>query len=205
MSASDMALVKAIAAGDAEAMRALYDRHATPLFRYALGRTGDRAAAEDAVQETMLATWRGAARFREESSVRTWLFGICRNRLAERAKRREFKAEVVPIDRLGELSGGGATAAAVPETLDFWRAFDRLADEHREVILLVFHYGFSLRETADLLEIPVGTVKSRVHHARRRLEAALAGEAGEGSDEPPVSGVCEPGAAKRATEGRCGT
>ncbi len=193
MSESDRTLLERIASGDAGAMRALYDRHATPLFRYALGRTGNPGTAEDAVQETMLAAWQGAAGYRGEARVRTWLFGICRNKLAEQAKRagrREAPAAGRPAD-LAALTDLGATAPAGQDTverqaqgaIDFWRAFGRLSEEHREVVLLVFHYGFTQQETADILGIPEGTAKSRVHHARRRLRAALAEEgAGHGRE-----------------------
>jgi len=157
-------------------MRALYDRHATPLFRYALCRTGDWGAAEDAVQETMLAAWQGAAAYRGEARVRTWLFGICRNKVAEQARRARGKRASIPTGALATPAihdAGDSVERRAEGVADFWQAFGRLSQEHREVILLVFHYGFTLRETADMLRVPLGTVKSRTHNARRRLQAAL--------------------------------
>jgi len=168
-----------MASGDMGAMRALYDRHAASLFRYALCRTGSREAAEDVIQETMLAAWQGAAGYRGEAGVRTWLFGICRNKLAEQARRTGGVRTPVPAETLAAPAtpdAGDSVERQAQGAVDFWRAFGRLSQEHREVILLVFHYGFTLRETADMLGVPLGTVKSRTHNARRRLEAALGEE-----------------------------
>jgi len=164
----DRALLARIAEGDGEAMRVLYERHATHLYRFALARLGDSREAEDVVQETMLGVWRGASTYRGESQARTWLFGVCRNKLAERLKKRgrtERPLEWPP-------AAGGRPPE---ETAAFREAFARLSAEHREVLLLVFHYGFTQEETAGILGVPVGTVKSRAHYARRRLAEALEG------------------------------
>lgn len=178
MDVDDRDLVRRIALGDSRAMGVLYERHATALYRFALVRAGYPDVAEDVVQETMLAVWRGAAAFRGESPVRTWLFGICRNKVGEALRRRRVPGDetVMALRALdpetGSARGAGEQAEA---SVSFWEAFSVLSDEHREVLLLVFHHGFSLEETARIIGVPVGTVKSRTYHARRRLEAALNG------------------------------
>jgi RNA polymerase sigma-70 factor (ECF subfamily) len=160
-------LVRRVAEGDRRALGRLYDRYAGDLFAFALSRLGDRHGAEDAVQETILAAWQGAAGYRGESRVKTWLFAICRNKVLDWPRRREVPTE--PEDfRLGGGVGGGEV------DLDFWQSFGRLTDEQQEVILLVFHYGFAQEEVAGILGVPLGTVKSRLHYARRRLRELLA-------------------------------
>jgi len=184
----DAISLRRIAGGDPGAMRAFYEHHATQLYRFALARLGDAQEAEDVVQETMLAVWRGAAAYRGEARPRTWLFGICRNKVAERLKGRRATPRPLRWGEGGSVAVGGAPsglplgavsgtapAAAGEEALEFREAFAHLSGEHRELLLLVFHYGFTQEETAEILRIPVGTVKSRTYYARRRLKEALEG------------------------------
>jgi RNA polymerase sigma-70 factor (ECF subfamily) len=192
----DRVLVRRVAAGDRGAVRLLYERYADRLFRFALVRLGDRQAAEDAVQETMLAAWQGADGFRDESRVDTWLFGICRNKVLDHvrreARRREGPSAACSTGPAPDAWGSGPApdppgsgGAPDPGTsaVEFWEAFGRLDQDDRELLLLVFYCGFTQREVAQSLGVPVGTVKSRVYHARRRLGRALAdradGAAGE--------------------------
>lgn len=78
MSVGDLDLVQRIAAGDERALESLYARHAQSLLAYAQRMIGDRGAAEEALQDTFVAIWRGAGSFGQRSTVRTWIFGICR-------------------------------------------------------------------------------------------------------------------------------
>ena len=167
-------MVESIARGDRKAMCDLYERYATPLYRFALVRLGEAGAAEDVVQETMLGAWRGAAGFRGQSHVATWLFSICRNKIADvsRSPGAARALTVAPED----LSGHVGQAPQAGEGLHFWEAFTVLSESDQELILLVFYYGFSQKEVAGMLDIPLGTVKSRVFKARRRLREALEGE-----------------------------
>ncbi|MBM3472562.1 MAG: sigma-70 family RNA polymerase sigma factor [Armatimonadetes bacterium] len=165
MGTGEERLLKRIAAGESPAMRDLHETYADRLFRYALLRTRDRQLAEDVVQETMLAAWRSASAYRGASSVSTWLFGICRHKVAD-ALRRCPQAETRPLP---EAVAGDASA------IEFWETFDHLQPDDRELLLLVFHYGFSQREIGQIMDVPVGTVKSRTFYARRRLQALLQG------------------------------
>lgn len=172
-SADDQSLLRRIADRDRQAMRELCDRYADRLLRFAYPQLHDRQEAEDVVQETMLAVWQGAGTFRQASRPSTWVFGICRNKIGERLRRRR---ELQPLDGLPDLAAHGTPTA----TVELWQQFRLLSPEHREVLLLVFHQGFSQEEVAEMLGVPVGTVKSRTFHARRRLQALLeGGEPGE--------------------------
>ncbi len=167
-SVSDQALLGRIAGSDRRAMRQLYDRYADRLLRFAYPQLGDRQEAEDVVQETLLAVWQEAGTFRQASRASTWIFGICRHKVGDKLRRRR---EYQPLDSLPDRPAPGAPAT----TVELWRQLGRLSPEHREVLLLVFHQGFSQEEVAKMLGIPVGTVKSRTYHARRRLQALLDG------------------------------
>jgi len=172
MRASPAELVQAIASGETGAMRELYSQFADALFRFALLGLGDRDAAEDVVQETMLAAWRGVGGFRGESSVRSWFFGICRNQVALELRRRGHAPEPVPPDE----------DAPAPEPsvsrLEIEEAMGMLDVEQRQLLHLVYVEGLPQREVADVLGVPVGTVKSRLFSARERLRSLL------GEDEP---------------------
>jgi len=172
---SDEALLRAVAAGDAGALTRLYQRHAGALFGYLYRLAGDRMTAEEILQDTLLAVWRSAAAFEGRSKVTTWLFGVARRQAHNRLRGRSCPEPIgVPLpdrpdqgagpDELGIAAAGGTPLAA---------AIDRLPDHHRDVIALVFVAGLPLADVAEVLMIPVGTVKSRLHHARAAVAAAL--------------------------------
>jgi RNA polymerase sigma-70 factor (ECF subfamily) len=176
----DVTLLRAVAGGDAAALARLYERHATRLFGYLYRLAGDRMTAEEILQDTMLAVWRSADRYEGRSTVSTWLFGVARrqahNRLRTRPSPEPFHdppdvADATPgPDELAIAAAGGTPVAA---------AVDRLPDHHRDVVALVFVAGLPLADVAEVLAIPVGTVKSRLFHARAAVAAALAQEVSE--------------------------
>jgi RNA polymerase sigma-70 factor (ECF subfamily) len=168
---SDEKLVGLIAAGDGEALRQLYGRHSDRVFRFALARLGDEEDARDAAQETWMAVWQAAGTYRGASSVSTWLFGICRNKVGEILRRRSrAPAPGFPTAPAWVASAGEAAA-------ELWGCLGRMDEDDRELILLAFYLGLSQQEIAEVLGVPVGTVKSRTHYARRRLQELLDGGA----------------------------
>ncbi len=167
MEKEDRELLGRVRGGDPRAVEALYARFGDRLYRFALSRLRDRDAAEDAVQETIIAAWKGASAFRGGSAVSTWLFGICRNKVCDQLAARGPAVE--GLEWADSLPGAPMDASPIP----FWQAFAGLSQEHQELILLVFYCGFSQGETAEILGLPVGTVKSRTHYARRHLQRLL--------------------------------
>lgn len=159
----DLLLVQRMAAGDPHALDELYARHGPHLLAYLAGRLGDAGLAEEVLQDVMLAAWQHAAAFRGRARVRTWLLAIARRR-AINAHRRRQPAPAIPLDdesdRLAATdsppSGISDALASLPEAL-------------RETLELVFYHGLSGVEAAEVLGVPAGTVKSRLHHARARL------------------------------------
>ncbi len=166
----DALLMQQIAAGDQAAFRELYDRYANRLYRYALLHLRSSDAAEDAVQETLLAVWRQPTRYRAASSLSSFLFGICHHKVVDlmRKSSKEQPLEALPEAAAAQSSPEDRLAAA--------EALQALPDEMRSVLILAFYVGLSYEEIARTLSIPVGTVKSRVFTARKRLQISLAGQ-----------------------------
>jgi RNA polymerase sigma factor (sigma-70 family) len=172
---SDEALLRAVGAGDAGALTRLYERHAGALFGYLHRLAGDRMTAEEILQDTLLAVWRSAGTFEGRSKPTTWLFGVARRQAHNRLRGRpgpEPTGALLP-DRPDQGAGPDELAIAAAGGTPVAAAIDRLPDHHRDVIALVFVAGLPLADVAEVLTIPVGTVKSRLHHARAAIAAAL--------------------------------
>ena len=179
----DTALLKRIAGGDASALHALYAEYGQRLYAYACRLTNDPVLAEDVLQESLVAVWKGAGRYRGQGRVIAWLLGIVHNqaRLAIRRK---------PLPSLDGSDEEPASKAPLPDE-DFSRQEQRqfvleglrlLSPEHRTVLELVFYQGLSLNEVAQICAAPVGTVKSRLNYAKAQLRGIL-NRAGMGPEE----------------------
>ncbi|MGW0915867.1 RNA polymerase sigma factor [Streptomyces sp. NPDC002784] len=178
---ADAALLRAVAAGDSAAMAALYDRHAGWLHARLTRRCPDPEVVREVLQDTFVTVWRSAEAHRGEEAG-GWLWTIAARRLvdARRALERAARLETTPIDG---TQGGYEPAAAMPsaeervlaglEYGDVGTALDRISPELREVLRATVVDGLTTRETARLLGIPEGTVKSRAMRARAELRAAL--------------------------------
>ncbi len=174
----DPALVRQIGRGDAAAFRVLVELHGRYLYGIAHALTGNTADAEDLVQETFAAAANG--RFRGESSIRTWLVRILVRRAAmwRRSLRRRVSRE--PLDA-GRSESPTAEVVAPPETsatdarLDLAAMLECLSPEHRAVIVLRELEGMSYEEMAAALDVPRGTVESRLHRAREELRRRFEG------------------------------
>src|SRR5262249_2554579 len=133
---------------------------------------GDRALVEDALQEIFLNIWRSAGSFRNQSSVATWVFRIAHHQ-ALRARRRQDTSEQRDHGATDEHSHRsretGSRENAVIDRITLANALRQLSDKHRDVLELVFHYGFAPDEVANILAVAPGTVKSRISYARRAL------------------------------------
>ncbi|MEV0613481.1 RNA polymerase sigma factor [Nonomuraea sp. NPDC050404] len=173
--ADDEQALRGTEQGDRSALVTLYNRHAPALLAHLTLVTGDRGLAEEVLQDTMLAIWRNAGSFKNQSSVRSWIFSIARRQARDRLRRRRPK--VVSQELLSEHPA----AEPGPEDIVFDRAkaamvareIKRLSVVHREVLNLTFGTGLSLAETAAVLDVPIGTVKSRLSAARAALANAL--------------------------------
>ncbi|HEX8861719.1 MAG TPA: sigma-70 family RNA polymerase sigma factor [Actinomycetes bacterium] len=172
----DEVLVSRVADGDTAALAALYSRYRVGLFRFLERYAGDRMLAEEILQDTLLAVWRSAHAYAGRSSVRTWVFGIARRQAHNRLRARA--PEQVPLDRVAGWAdpapGPAERALAAAHREVIAEAFDGLGLEQREVLALAFAARITHREVAEILGVPVGTVKSRLHYARAALARVLA-------------------------------
>jgi RNA polymerase sigma-70 factor (ECF subfamily) len=142
--------------------------HARSLLRFALSLVRDRHHAEDLVQETLMKAWRSFHQFEPGTNCRAWLFRILVNARNREFSKRRTLVEVVNIDDV-ELPIRESASAST----EIRSAFDNLSPEHREVLTLGVVEGFTLRELSETLEMPVGTVMSRLSRARARLRELL--------------------------------
>ncbi len=180
---SDEVLLSAVARGDQAALRALYERHAAVMLRLIRRLTSDRSVAEEILQETWLAVWRSAAGFRGESSVRGWLLGVAR-----RQAHNHLRKSRPQLADLAEAQDVPDPAPSVEdqvvreaERAELLAAVRTLPGHLREVLALVLVEELAYPEVATVLAIPVGTVKSRMSHARKRLSGMLAARRLEGT------------------------
>jgi RNA polymerase sigma factor (sigma-70 family) len=168
----DTLLLAAVAEGSRDALESLYERHGLGLLRLLVTMLEDRALAEEALQNVMLAVWRGAKAFRGESLVTTWLFGIARRQALK--MRRDLRRQSPPAVPLDESLAAAPDDSAHFDALE--TALDQLPPDQQEALDLIYYRGCTVAEAATLLHIPEGTLKSRLFRARATLRLLLAKE-----------------------------
>ena len=160
---------------EAVAVRVLYDEHAPRLWCYVMGLTRDAARAEDVVQETLLRAWQHPEVTNDsERSAGAWLFTVARNMIIDERRSARFRKEVSPPDGSGvpEHAGPDEVNAALDRML-IGDAVAQLSPEHRAVVSRSYYQGWTTTQIANDLQIPEGTVKSRLHYAVRALRLTL--------------------------------
>jgi RNA polymerase sigma-70 factor (ECF subfamily) len=168
-----------ITLGREAALEQFYRHYHGQVFQFALRLVNNDADAAELTNETMLEVWRAAARFAGESRVRTWLFGIVNHRaidlLRRRRRRHEHADELIdvadeaPACNLSDVIGGAQDARHVRNCVQ------QLPERQKAVVHLAFFEDLSYPEVAQVLAVPIGTIKTRVMHAKQRLQHCLAG------------------------------
>lgn len=168
------------------AFRAIFELHHGSVARYLSARVGDRTAAEDLAAETFARAFAARASFRDEGhGVRAWLFRIATNLLHDEFRARARRGGL--LDRLRAVREPDGAGPALPADPALAAALRRLRREELEPILLHAWGELSYAEIAAALELPVGTVRSRIHRGRERLQGALGGAPSATSDERTAS------------------
>ena len=168
----DRSVVDRARAGDLDAFEAIVRARMDAVYRLTSAILGDEADARDAAQETFVAAWRQLARLRDPERFDAWLQRIAINaaRMTHRARGRRRVREI-PASQVVALASRAASSE--PDSAVLERALRRLSLDQRSILVLHHLEGRHLSEVAGILEIPVGTAKSRLFHARRALDAAL--------------------------------
>lgn len=178
VSRDDELLVIRCQLGEPEAFDALVLRWHPSLSRYIKGLLPNDNSADDVVQELWMGVLRGIPRLRDPGALAPWLFSIARRAVMTRLRQRYAAAVEVP---LGAPDAIGAEDIPGDTTEDDWTNLeshlDKLAMAEREVLVLFYLKQLSLQQLSSVLSIPVGTVKSRLHRARRQLRALVVEEA----------------------------
>ena len=164
-----------VQAGDPQALAALIDRWRGPLYAFLWRRAGD--GADDLFQESWIRVTRARDRFDHSRRFSTWLFQIANNLCRDRWRRLDARKRALDAWQ-AELEASGAAQGAPPEARDarLARLLERLPERQREVLVLRYWHDQSEAEVAEILGIPRGTVKSRLHAAVRAARELLEAE-----------------------------
>lgn len=192
----DRELLRRHVAGDPDAFGELVRRHRDRLWAVAIRTLGDREEAADAVQDALISAYRSAHTFQGRSAVTTWLHRITVNACLDRARKAASRRAALTDDteRLEHLLEPHESAAVPAERQDLHRqlisALRHLPEEQRAALVLVDMQGYPVAEAAEVLEVAVGTVKSRCARGRARLLPLLSHLRADGS---PAVELGEPG------------
>jgi RNA polymerase sigma-70 factor (ECF subfamily) len=157
---------------DAVRLSALYDAHAAPVWRYVVHLTGDRAAADDVVQETLLRAWRSPRILEQDpATTRSWMFTVARHIVIDEARSAHHRREIAMAETPDVVTADQTDTLF--EAMLIEEALASLSIEHRTVIVRAYYGGLPIAEIAAELDIPPGTVKSRLHYGLRALRLAL--------------------------------
>jgi RNA polymerase sigma-70 factor (ECF subfamily) len=177
---ADEDLMQLVAGGDAQAFEVVYERHSTAVFSLAYRICGVRAGAEEIAQEAFLAIWRSGARYdRARGSVRTWLLGVVHNRAIDTLRRttvhqRHQTTDEQAAERIEAPERTDTEVARREEARSMRALLDGLPQDQRRVIELAYFGGFTHEQIAQMLDVPLGTVKGRMRLALEKMRAHIA-------------------------------
>ena len=179
---ADEELMQHVSDGDPRAFETIYDRHGGAAFSLAYRITGNRAAAEDAVQEAFISIWRSRTRYEaDRGSVRTWVLGIVHHRTIDTVRRnlvhdrRRTSAEGIEEQHEAQ-ERTDVEVGRREEARTVRAALETLPGEQNRVIELAYFGGFTHSQIADMLDMPLGTVKGRMRLGLEKLRGKLAEE-----------------------------
>lgn len=166
-------LLKKIGAGSEAAMRELYKAFSRKVYAYALNNLHDPAKSEEIVVDTLHEVWKHPDRFRGESKFSTWLIGIARHKMLDAFRSRQPDYDELDESIASDEAGAFDELAQKQRREGVRECMDKLSEEHRECLHLVFYEGFSVNEVAEIQKVPQNTVKTRLFHARQKIKTCL--------------------------------
>jgi RNA polymerase sigma-70 factor (ECF subfamily) len=178
----DIDLLTAVAAGNRSALEKLYHGYHRRLSRFLSRFTSRYENVEEIINDTFMVVWQSANDFRSDAQVSTWIFGIAYRTALKSLRRQKNHAAALSLDDSPEQTVNPGADAEVQD----WVAhgLNCLTVEHRLTLELAYRMGHSLEEIAAITDAPVGTVKARMFHARRKLREYLPAIGGDGSELP---------------------
>jgi RNA polymerase sigma-70 factor (ECF subfamily) len=173
--ASDTTLIAATATGDRLALRTLYGRHHVRVYRFLLRLTQNEAMAEDLLADVFLDVWRKADGFEGRSQVSTWLLAIARHKALSALRRPTMEAfDDGAAERIEDPADNAQATLEKCETYTALRdCLEQLSPAHREIVDLVYYHGRTIEEAAAIIDVPVGTAKTRMFYARKQLRSGM--------------------------------
>lgn len=168
--ASDEQLLACIADGDERAFSELYQRHSVAILNYLARLVHEATEAEDLLQDTFVAVWRGAAQYRGQAQVKTWIYRIAHNLAVSCLRRRKPLTSFDEMDDVGQEQEPEQVLLHLARGHQLQEALDRLSPKHRAVLELAFVQEMPYIEIAAILDCPLGTVKSRISYALKSLK-----------------------------------
>lgn len=173
---ADEDLISLVESGDTEALAGLYDRHGRSAYSLAYRMMGDRQAAEDLVQDSFIKIWRSAKSYRaERGSVRTWILSITHNRgidhIRSTASRRRTQDRVEMTAETTQQSEAFSETWRNSQRSQVQQALKTLPDEQLKILELAYFSGYTHAEIAEMLDLPLGTVKGRMRLGMKKIKS----------------------------------
>ncbi|MBO9472181.1 sigma-70 family RNA polymerase sigma factor [Shimia sp. R10_1] len=170
----DQALMARVTNGDVKAMRALYESHSEAVWRFVRSRLRDEFEANDIVHETMLTVWRTAERYQGRASLRSWMLSIARNKIVDHL-RKHGRVDLREADTTvpDDTPNAEIIVAAAQDAARLRVCIEKLGQHQRAAIHLAYFEELTYDEIATVEQVPAGTVKSRIFHAKQLLMRCL--------------------------------
>lgn len=185
--------------GDRDALEALLRRHHDRIYALCRRMTGNDADALDATQEALIAVVRGLHRFDGRAAFTTWSYRVATNAALDELRRRRRRPDPVETDdELSQAGGPPAMDETLTTRLEIDEALDELIPEYRAAVVLRDKLGLEYAEIAEVLEVPIGTVRSRIARGRAALADRLVSTQGPLGDAPPGNQRPVPDVAREA-------
>jgi RNA polymerase sigma-70 factor, ECF subfamily len=176
METSDQALVGLVAQGDRDALHVLFVRYNLRVYRFLMRFVDNEATAEDLLSEVFIEVWRHAAQFEARSQVATWLLAIARHKALSALRRRsteELDEDIIEFIEDPSDSPEAAVQKSQRSAI-LLDCLKQLSPAHREIIDLVYYHERTIDEVAEIVGVPVNTVKTRMFYARKRIAELMA-------------------------------
>ncbi|MFK7815057.1 MAG: RNA polymerase sigma factor [Gammaproteobacteria bacterium] len=175
MADDDLQLLEGIKNQQQASLEAFYRKYENSVYRFALSKLNNSFDASDIVNEVMMEVWKNAHRFEGRSKVSTWLLGIAHHKIIDLFRKR--KKNEVDIDEANDIADDSFNMEQVLQGIEnskfIQKCLERLKGDHKQAVHLLFFKDYSYDEIAEVIECPVGTVKSRIHHAKVSLKKCL--------------------------------